>query len=83
MTREQAENMIAEHLKQIAQIMEKYYPQDGYLSAAILLREGYIHFNNSDWEHAAGKINKTLLREGGEWRDAKHSAGNPDVQSEE
>lgn len=68
MTREQAENMIGQKLIEISKIIEAYYPQDDYLSASIHLREGVIHFNNTFWEHAIGKLEKTLLREGGEWK---------------
>lgn len=68
MTREQAEKMIGQKLIEITKIVEAYYPKDDYLSASIHLREGIIHFNNTWWEHAIGKIDKTLVMKGGEWK---------------
>lgn len=68
MTREQAEMMIGEKLIEISKIVETYCPNDGYLSLSINLREGVMHFNNSYWEHAIGKIDKSLFWEGGEWK---------------
>ena len=68
MTREQAEKMIGDKLIEITKIMEAYYPKDGYLSACILLDEGVIRFNNTEWTHAIGKLNKTLFLKGGEWK---------------
>lgn len=68
MTREQAEKMIAGKLIEISKIVENYYPQDGYLSLSINLEEGIMYFNNAFWEHAVGKLNKRLFREGGEWK---------------
>ena len=68
MTREQAEKMIGDKLIEISKIVEEYYPQDGYLSLSISLRGGVMHFNNSYWEHAIGKLDKSLFWEGGEWK---------------
>lgn len=67
MTREQAEKMIAEKLIEITKIIENYYPQDSYFAVHMHLQEGLIHFNNTYWEHAIGKLDKTLFMEGGEW----------------
>lgn len=60
--------MIGEKLIEISKIVETYCPNDGYLSLSINLREGVMHFNNSYWEHAIGKIDKSLFWEGGEWK---------------
>lgn len=68
MTREQAEKMIGQKLIEISKIVEAYYPQDDYLTASIHLRDGMIRFCNTYWEHAIGKIDKCLVREGGEWK---------------
>ena len=68
MTREQAEEIISGHAIQISKVMEAYYPHDDYLTLSICLRDGQIHFNNTYWEHAIGKLDKTLFREGGEWK---------------
>lgn len=68
MTRKQAEKMIGQKLIEISKIIEAYYPQDDYLTMSIHLRAGMIHFNNTWWEHAIGKLDKTLFREGGEWK---------------
>ena len=67
MTREQAEKRIGELAIEISEIVEDYYPKDEYLTLNMNLREGVIHFNNADWEHAVGKLNKTLFRKGGDW----------------
>lgn len=68
MTRQQAEKLIAEKLIEISKIVEAYYPQDDYLTLSMHLGEGVMHFNNAYWEHAIGKIDKALFREGGEWK---------------
>ena len=59
--------MIADLAIQISKVIEEYYPHDDYFALNINLMEGVIRFNNTDWEHAIGKLNKTLIRKGGEW----------------
>lgn len=68
MNREKAEAMIAQLAIMIDQIAEEYYPYDNYLNLSINREEGVIHFNNEYWNHALGKIDKALFREGGEWK---------------
>lgn len=82
MTREQAEKKIAQLSLQIAEVIEQYYPQDGYFHLAMDLRDGFIHFNNSDWEHAVGKINRVLIRKGGKWSGEEFITGDSDVSGE-
>lgn len=68
MTREQAEKIIGDKLIEISNVVENYYPDDGYLAISINLEMGIIRFNNAYWDHALGKLDKALFREGGEWK---------------
>lgn len=49
MTREEAENKIANHLREIVQVLKTYNPDADYLSLTVYIKENWLSVNNKYW----------------------------------
>lgn len=59
MTREKAEQAIYEKMQEIRDIMEKYCPEDSYLTLCISQQNGHIWFNNAYWDENVHPVDFT------------------------